>query len=85
LAGTFETRRSATAADLPEWKFYDLRRSFQTGLVRIGVPPHIADRRTAHKQKGVSAVYDRNSYAPEMATAWERWSAHIEKLAEPGA
>jgi hypothetical protein len=27
--------------------------------------PHIADRCTAHKQKGVSAVYNRNSYARE--------------------
>lgn len=73
-------------ADIPDWTFRDLRRSFQTGFVRIGVPPHSADRCTAHKQQGVSAIYDRYSNAPKWpprgrngARIPRNWSAYHSK------
>ena len=74
-------RRSATAADL-EGKLHDLRRSFQTGLVRIGVRRTLrtAARRPSKRASARSII--EIPTREKMAAAWERWSGHIEKLAE---
>ena len=62
------------------WRFHDLRRSFRTGLARIGVPVQVAEKCLNHKLAGILAIYDQHDYADEMKAAWEKWSTHIEAL-----
>jgi integrase len=58
----------------------DLRRTVRTGLARVKVLPHIADRVLNHKQPGVDAVYDRFEYADEKRAALDKWAHHISAL-----
>jgi integrase len=65
---------------LQRWTFHDLRRSFATGLQRLGVQPHIIELALNHKLKGIAGVYQKHRYAAEVKAAFELWSAHIETL-----
>jgi integrase len=67
------------------WTLHDLRRSFRTGLGRLGVPPHIAELLINHVKSGVEATYDRYSYAGEKARALTVWADHIITVVEERA
>lgn len=60
---------------------HDLRRTCRTGLSRIRVDPHIAERVLNHGQPGVVGVYDRHGYLDEKRAALEKWAKHLEQLA----
>jgi integrase len=60
---------------------HDLRRTCRTGLSRIKVEPHIAERVLNHVQPGVVGVYDRHGYLDEKRAALEKWAKHLEQLA----
>lgn len=62
---------------LPDWTLHDLRRTFRTGLGRLGVPPHIAELCINHAKDGIVAVYDKHRYEPEIKAALELWANHI--------
>ena len=66
----------------PPWTIHDLRRTFRSGLGRLGVPPHVAERLVGHAQGGVQAIYDRYSYRAEMANALIMWSEHVAAITE---
>ena len=66
------------------WTLHDLRRSFASGLQRLGVPPHIVELALNHRSgtfSGVAGIYQRHRYAKEVREAFELWSKHIEALA----
>src|SRR5262249_23321532 len=44
---------------------HDLRRTCRTGLGRLKIPPHIAERVLNHAQPGIEGVYDRHAYLDE--------------------
>ncbi len=68
--------------DLPNWTLHDLRRTARSLLSRI-VKPHIAERVLGHAIGGVEGIYDRHSYADEMADALERLAGLIERIVNP--
>jgi integrase len=76
--------RIAAAAGKPlaPWTLHDLRRTFRSGLSRIGVAPHVAERCVGHVQQGVAAIYDRYAYEAEIRTALARWSEHVAGIVE---
>jgi integrase len=67
----------ARMAPLPPWVLHDLRRTFRTGLGRLGVPPHVAELCVNHAKNGIEAVYDKHRYEPEIKAALEKWANHI--------
>jgi integrase len=62
------------------WTPHDLRRTFRTGLGRLGIPPHIAEMCINHRKGGVEAIYDRYRYDREMKNALAIWSDHIASI-----
>lgn len=60
-----------------EFTLHDLRRTTRTGLARLKVEPHIAERVLNHAQAGVAAAYDVHSYLDEKRAALEKWAAHL--------
>src|SRR5690349_15946426 len=53
------------AAELLPWTLHDLRRTATTGMARLGIAPHVADKvlnHTAGTIRGVAAVYNRYEY-----------------------
>jgi len=82
-----KTRLDA-AVGATDWTFHDLRRTATTGLARLGIPPHIADKilnHTAGTIRGVAAVYNRFAYLDERRAALEAWGRFVEALVRPGA
>lgn len=61
---------------------HDLRRTFSTGLARLGVPPHIKEALLNHVEakSEVEAIYDHYRYEPEKREAMEKWEHHVTGL-----
>ena len=72
-----DARLAAAGAPVPPWTLHDLRRTFRSGLGRLGVPPHIAELAIGHARKGLEATYDRYHYGSEIADAHRRWVDHF--------
>jgi integrase len=65
------------------WRLHDLRRTCVSGMARLGVPPHVADKILNHQSgtiSGVAAVYQRHDFLAERKLALERWGLYIETL-----
>lgn len=60
---------------------HDLRRTTRTGLSRLKIQPHVAERVLGHAQDGVAGVYDVFDYLPEKREALEKWAQHLRGLA----
>ena len=62
------------------WRLHDLRRTCVSGMARLGVAPHVADKILNHQAgtiSGVAAVYQRHEFLAERREALERWGAHV--------
>jgi integrase len=65
------------------WRLHDLRRTCVSGMARLGVAPHVADKVLNHQTgtiSGVAAVYQRHEFLVERKDALERWGAHVADL-----
>ena len=80
MSANMRARDSLDVSLTEAWRFHDLRRSFATGLQRLGIPIEIIERCLNHKLPGISAIYNRDDYTAEMADAFGRWSAHIAEI-----
>ena len=69
------------AAGVKDFTLHDLRRTCRTGLARLKVEPHIAERILNHAAADrIIATYDVHDYAPQMRAALEKWAAHLKDL-----
>lgn len=59
---------------------HDLRRTCRTGLARLGVAPHIAERVLNHAQDKIPGTYDTHDYLAEKRAALEKWEQHLRSL-----
>jgi hypothetical protein len=58
-----------------------------SGMARLGVAPHVADKILNHVTgtiSGVAAVYQRHEFMDERRDALERWGAYVESLLAEG-
>ena len=62
------------------WTHHDLRRTFRTGLGKLGIPPHIAELCINHSKGGLIAVYDKHRYEGEIAAALAQWADHVREI-----
>lgn len=65
------------------WTLHDLRRTGATGLGNLGVAPHIIERILNHSSEsfdGVSGLYNRAKYIPQMREALALWAAHVKRV-----
>ena len=65
------------------WRLHDLRRTCVSGMARLGVAPHVADKILNHQSgtiSGVAAVYQRHDFLAERRHALERWGAHVASI-----
>ena len=54
-----------------------------SGMARLGVAPHVADKILNHQSgtiSGVAAVYQRHEFIPERRAALDLWGAHVGEL-----
>jgi integrase len=58
------------------WTLHDLRRTVVSGMARLGVALHVADKILNHQSgtiSGVAAVYQRHEFMLERKEALQRW------------
>jgi integrase len=70
-------------SSVSDWRLHDLRRTCVSGMARLAVAPHVADKVLNHQTgtiSGVAAIYQRHEFLAERKDALERWSAHIAAL-----
>ena len=69
---------------LDHWTYHDLRRSFASGLARLGMPLQVTELALNHKSgvsnKPLVRIYQQHNYAAEIKAAFEAWSAHVKSL-----
>jgi integrase len=65
------------------WRLHDLRRTCVSGMARLGIAPHVADKILNHQAgtiSGVAAVYQRHEFLAEREAALDLWGAHVGQL-----
>jgi integrase len=78
---THAKRRLDQLSRVTGWRLHDLRRTCVSGMARLGVAPHVADKILNHQSgtiSGVAAVYQRHEFLAERRAALDTWAAHIE-------
>ncbi|MEO8340379.1 MAG: tyrosine-type recombinase/integrase [Nitrospirota bacterium] len=59
---------------------HDLRRTCRTGLSKLKVQPHVAERVLGHAQEKIAGTYDLHDYLEEKREALEKWAEHLKKI-----
>jgi integrase len=75
----------ATGQPIEHWVPHDIRRTVATDMADLGTSPHVIECVLNHVggfRAGVHGVYNRNSYAREMATALDLWAEHLMAIVE---
>lgn len=76
--------RDAIETAIPWWTFHDLRRTFATGMARLGVPLVVAERCLNHRQgvgkSPLQRIYNKHTYEREIREAFELWTDHVAAL-----
>ena len=63
---------------------HDLRRTFRTGLTRLGVDTETAELALGHAREDLIEIYERGDGSAKVDAAFHAWAAHVEKItAEP--
>ncbi len=76
-------RRLISSPGVTEWRLHDLRRTCVSGMARLGVAPHVADKILNHQAgtiSGVAAVYQRHEFLTEREKALDIWGEHLGEL-----
>jgi integrase len=76
-------RRIDELSGVTGWRLHDLRRTCVSGMARLGVAPHVADKILNHQTgtiSGVAAVYQRHEFLSERRQALDLWGAHIGEM-----
>ena len=73
------------SCQIDPWTLHDLRRTFASGMQRMGVRIEVTEKLLNHVSGsfgGIVSVYQRHSYLPEMRAAVEIWERHLAALLE---
>jgi integrase len=65
---------------IPAFAPHDLRRTLRTGLSRLKVEPHIAERVINHAQDKIVATYDMYAFVDEKRQAVDKWAQELNKI-----
>ena len=68
---------------LTGWRLHDLRRTCVSGMARLGIAPHVADKILNHQNgtiSGVAAVYQRHDFLSERKQALKLWGAYVARI-----
>ena len=79
-------RRLDELSGVTGWRLHDLRRTCVSGMARLGIAPHIADKILNHQSgtiSGVAAVYQRHEFLSERKEALERWGSYVAQVVSP--
>ncbi|HXH00235.1 MAG TPA: site-specific integrase [Sphingomicrobium sp.] len=71
------------AQPLKPWRVHDFRRTFATGMQRLGIRFEVTEAILNHvsgSKSGVAGVYQRHDWKDEKRAALEAWGAHVSRM-----
>jgi integrase len=80
-------RRLDQLSGVTSWRLHDLRRTCVSGMARLGVAPHVADKILNHQSgtiSGVAAVYQRHEFLDERRQALDLWGTYVRQVLDGG-
>jgi integrase len=80
---TAAKRKLDELSQVTAWRLHDLRWTCVSGMARLGIAPHVADKILNHQSgtiSGVAAVYQRHEFLSERKDALERWALMSPRL-----
>lgn len=69
--------------EIPHWTLHDLRRTFRSGLTRLGIENDIAEIMLNHRPKTLKSIYDLDPRMAARREAADRWAAHVAGILDP--
>lgn len=76
-------KRLDELSGVTNWRLHDIRRTVTSGMAKLGIAPHIADKILNHQSgtiSGVAAVYQRHEFLEERKTALNAWGSYVQSL-----
>ena len=74
----------AEAAEV-DFTLHDLRRTFRTGLSRLGVDKDTAELALGHAREDLESRYNRDDCEAALRAAFESWGTHVERIMSAAA
>jgi integrase len=68
---------------IPAWHLHSLRKTFATGLARLGIALQVAERCINHVSGtlgGLAGIYNKHEYQAEQVIAFDAWARHVETV-----
>jgi integrase len=78
-----EAGEGAQVREIEPWRIHDLRRTFATGMQRLGVRFEVTEAVLNHvsgARSGVAGIYQRHDWREEKRVALDAWARHLETL-----
>lgn len=64
-----------------DFRLHDLRRTFRTGLSRLGIDRETAELALGHAREDLEFRYNRDDCEVALRAAFEAWGAHVREIA----
>lgn len=71
------------AVQIAPWHLHSLRKTFATGLARLGIALQVAERCINHVSGtlgGLAGIYNKHEYQAEQVVAFDAWARHVESV-----
>ncbi|WP_424360983.1 tyrosine-type recombinase/integrase [Methylocystis parvus] len=78
ISGWSKILVKTTKAAGVDFSLHDLRRTFRTGLSRLGVDDDTAEIALGRARTNLEAIYNRDDALTALREAFELWAAHVE-------
>lgn len=80
ISGWTKAMKAFTAAADVDFTLHDLRRTFRTGLSKLGVDVDTAELAIGHARADLEAIYNRDDALDRLRAAFTAWADHIQAL-----
>jgi integrase len=72
--------RLRKASGIPDFTIHDLRRTAASHMAGAGVNRLVIGKILNHKERAITAVYDRYSYGSEIQRALDAWGSRLDEM-----
>jgi integrase len=80
ISGWSKRQAALIAESGVTFTLHDLRRTYRSGLTRLGVDTDFAEMMINHQRAELLQIYDREQRLDARKTAAEKWAEHISSI-----
>jgi integrase len=80
ISGWSKRQAALIAESRVTFTLHDLRRTYRSGLTRLGVDTELAEMMINHQRAELLQIYDREQRLDDRRAAAERWAEHISSI-----